>query len=333
MDHAKAAVRRYAGLELGYVEGIPAHMHLDDATRELFVADPGHDRVLRVLVDTGHFRESAKPLFPIYSSPEDSFNYTIWEGLQWSVLGVVPRPSGLVITAGVVYVGSHALGQVFALDRATGAVLQAVPVAAPHALRALALAPADGALWFLHSAHIGRLHVSEPCAGVGFAAAHACADGAQGAGETDVDCGGPLCRRCALGAGCAVDNDCASGRCAGGTCLESVSTHGTTADFLYAYFDSDWHRNSFAHHMLNGEMGGASYLNPYPIMEADFCATVGINATTGELDCSAIDYDSLLLGGCWCHPCLPVNPCRNGGTCVNYQLQGYTCNCTGTGFR
>ena len=70
-----------------------------------------------------HFRESAKPLFPIYSSPEDSFNYTIWEGLQWSVLGVVPRPSGLAITAGVVYVGSHALGQVFALDRATGAVL------------------------------------------------------------------------------------------------------------------------------------------------------------------------------------------------------------------
>ena len=54
MDHAKAAVRRYAGLELGYVEGIPAHMHLDDATRELFVADPGHDRVLRVLVDTGY---------------------------------------------------------------------------------------------------------------------------------------------------------------------------------------------------------------------------------------------------------------------------------------
>ena len=54
MDHSLAAVRRYAGLELGYVEGIPAHMHLDDATRELFVADPGHDRVLRVLVDTGY---------------------------------------------------------------------------------------------------------------------------------------------------------------------------------------------------------------------------------------------------------------------------------------
>merc|ERR1719484_500519 len=86
--------------------------------------------------------------------------------------------------------------------------------------------------------------------------------------------------------------------------------------------------------MINGNHSdmAASYLNPYPIMEADFCATVGINATTGELDCSAIDYDSLLLGGCWCHTCLPVNPCRNGGTCVNYQNQGYTCDCADTGF-
>ena len=56
---------------------------------------------------------------------------------------------------------------------------------------------------------------------------------------------------------------------------------------------------------------------------------VGIRNLT-EPDCSLIDFDSLLLGGCYCHVCLPENPC-GGGTCVNYNTQGYTCDCSGTG--
>ena len=90
-----------------------------------------------------------------------------------------------------------------------------------------------------------------------------CHDGVKGAGEADVDCGGALCARCALGKTCAEDSDCASGRCGSGVCVASASDHGTTAEFLFTYLDSDWHRESFAHHMLNGEMGGASYLNPF----------------------------------------------------------------------
>ena len=46
-----------------------------------------------------------------------------------------------------------------------------------------------------------------------------------------------------------------------------------------------------------GQMGGASYLNPFPIMASFFCDTIGV--TNGTLDCNAIDFDSLLLGGCW----------------------------------
>lgn len=53
-------------------------------------------------------------------------------------------------------------------------------------------------------------------------------------------------------------------------------------------------------------MDHASYLNPYPIMSADFCERVGEpNATLGRPpNCAAIDYDALLLGGCFCHYCL-----------------------------
>ena len=334
-------MRRYAGLKLGYVAGTTSHMELDASSRELFVADTGNDRVLRVMVDTGNYREDAKVRFPIYSSPEASFNYTVWEGLQWSVFGAVPRPSGLALAANVVYVGSDTLGEIFAFDRATGAatgaVLQAVKVAyAPSRLRGITLSPTDGGLYLARShasgsGEVARLRVDTPCA-ASTAPAGPCQDGAKGADETDIDCGGALCKRCALQKACAVDSDCVSGRCASNVCLASVSTHGLTADFLYEFLDSARHRESFAHHMLNGEMGGASYLNPYPIMNASFCDSVGINASTGALECGRIDFDSLLLGGCWCHACLPVNPCRNGGTCVNYQKQGYACDCAATGF-
>merc|ERR1719482_416036 len=53
MDHSLASVRRYAGLELSYVEGVPAHLAIDATSRELFVADPGQDRLLVVHMDSG----------------------------------------------------------------------------------------------------------------------------------------------------------------------------------------------------------------------------------------------------------------------------------------
>ena len=336
MDHSLAAVRRYTGLELSYVAGVPGHMALDAASRELFVADPGHDRLLRVHVDSGAWLEDAKPLFPIYSSPEASFNYSVWSGLQWEVFGTIAMPSGLALAASVVYVGSHALGEVFAFDRLSGELLHvAVATTQQYSLRGLSLSPLDGALWFVHAEGVSVMRVSSPCDDAPPLAM--CTNGVLDSviEETDVDCGGRFCARCALGATCAVATDCSSGVCGGaGMCEAAASGHGGTGEFLWDYLDSERFEQSFMHHMAHGDMGGASYLNPYPIMEADFCETVGtVNGSgVGPVDCSTIDFDSLLLGGCWCHQCLPVNPCRHGGVCVNYQKQGYTCDCTATGY-
>jgi hypothetical protein len=48
-----------------------------------------------------------------------------------------------------------------------------------------------------------------------------CADGERSPslGETDVDCGGPICEPCALGRGCLVSSDCLSESCVGDTCI------------------------------------------------------------------------------------------------------------------
>ena len=46
-----------------------------------------------------------------------------------------------------------------------------------------------------------------------------CRDGIKNGAETDVDCGGGTCSRCATGRTCNVANDCTSGTCTGGQCV------------------------------------------------------------------------------------------------------------------
>jgi hypothetical protein len=40
-----------------------------------------------------------------------------------------------------------------------------------------------------------------------------CLDAMQDGMETDVDCGGPVCARCAQGKKCLVNSDCVTGAC------------------------------------------------------------------------------------------------------------------------
>jgi alpha-tubulin suppressor-like RCC1 family protein len=49
-----------------------------------------------------------------------------------------------------------------------------------------------------------------------------CEDGANGEGETDIDCGGDVCAACASGKVCQQDDDCVSAFCLAGTCSTSL---------------------------------------------------------------------------------------------------------------
>ncbi len=50
-----------------------------------------------------------------------------------------------------------------------------------------------------------------------------CINGVKDGGETDIDCGGGTCPRCANGKSCSVDNDCVSGTCSNGVCVACTS--------------------------------------------------------------------------------------------------------------
>lgn len=47
-----------------------------------------------------------------------------------------------------------------------------------------------------------------------------CSDGVRNGNETDVDCGGPSCPKCADGRACVAGSDCVSGVCSAGVCVE-----------------------------------------------------------------------------------------------------------------
>jgi hypothetical protein len=55
-----------------------------------------------------------------------------------------------------------------------------------------------------------------------------CSNGAidPDTGETDIDCGGPDCHGCALGAQCNVQSDCSDGQCLAGFCQEPGCSNG-----------------------------------------------------------------------------------------------------------
>ena len=58
----------------------------------------------------------------------------------------------------------------------------------------------------------------------------ACSDGLRNGRETDVDCGGGTCPRCASGKTCASRSDCASALCTTGTCQQCAArSSGTDA--------------------------------------------------------------------------------------------------------
>ena len=101
----------------------------------LFISDSGADRIVKVLVDSGHYARDARTASPgfeaysIYSSPAATFNYTVWDGLQYATFASVPMPSGLALSGSTVYAGSHSSGLVYAFSRASGILLSVVQAA------------------------------------------------------------------------------------------------------------------------------------------------------------------------------------------------------------
>jgi sugar lactone lactonase YvrE len=116
-DHGDGLTYRYATGELERRPGVPAHLALDRATRNLYVADTAHGRIVRFatpdstdgarMIDTGGPKEG-----PLYLLPETNVETVVPAGAG------LRAPSGLALHDGTLWVGDYATGRIhlFGLD-------------------------------------------------------------------------------------------------------------------------------------------------------------------------------------------------------------------------
>lgn len=297
MDHAVASIRRYPEVTLRRgAGGVHAGMVVHASRRELFVASPGEGAVKAVGVDSGRFARTAREEYPIFSSRLPSFEYSIYECVDHRVFATgMDTPSGLALDpdgGSRLFVAEHATGTLHAFEVATGAKLATYRTGRRFALGGMAFAPASGVL-----------HVVDTAAGELLALGRAEACEASG-----VSSRGNAAFEASLAAVSGVPSLHRNYTCT----ADAQIPNGTLFDQVHA---------------------DTGYASDDPNVQS---SSTGMDASAALLanrtDCgatSALNFDALLLGGYFCHTCLPRDmgaSCDRGGLCTNVQWRGFTCD-------
>jgi DNA-binding beta-propeller fold protein YncE len=113
-DHMDGKKRRYSNVKLLRVQTVPSHMHFDNESGWLYIADTGNRRILRVNIDSST-KGATLPSFP--------FDGNLWEyagEVQESFIGqsgnLLQRPSGVTLHDGILYVTDNQNGNIHAFD-------------------------------------------------------------------------------------------------------------------------------------------------------------------------------------------------------------------------
>jgi DNA-binding beta-propeller fold protein YncE len=296
MDHAVASVRRFPNIELERgPEGVHAGMVVHPVTRELFVAVPGANKIIAVHTDSGTFARTAREEYPIFSNALPSFEYSIWECPEQRDFATdIQMPTGLALNAegDRLFVAEHMTGDILVFEVSSGALLYRINTGFTS-IGGMALSPKSKALYFVDE-ETNTLNVV----------------------KMNAECAAPFQSRTSLYFLSSIEQ--------AATDVGNVSLfrdYACVADPIVpdaAFFDQ-----------VHLETGYASD-NP------DVQSMAGMDETAALLanrtDCgytSDLNFDALLLGGFFCHMCLPGEQgaeCDFGGTCTNVQWQGYVCD-------
>lgn len=114
-DHSDGRLRRYTDVVLTRVAGVPSHMVVDTASGNLFIADTGTGRVLKVDPSTataaGRLTASNEPLAE-YLEHTGATVHVFASGLM--------QPSGLAIHNNRIFVSDHSTGEIIAYSLESG---------------------------------------------------------------------------------------------------------------------------------------------------------------------------------------------------------------------
>jgi len=302
MDHSIAAVRRYPEVKLHRGDlGMHAGIVVHPTRREIFISNPGDSTIIVVGADTGSFARIAREEYPIYSNRLPSFDYSIWECVKQRVFASdIHKPSGMALSndGERLYVAEHDSGRILVYEVSSATILHIIQTGLTS-IEGMAMSPNSNMLYFVDSKTntLNVIRRNKPCNGTYTTRVmeeySSAIDVATEEFEEKV---GPDIFYVHY------DNECI---------IETVIPNVT-------YFDQVHNDTGYASNDTDVQgpsgMDGDAYL------------------LANRTDCGyndGLNFDALLLGGFYCHPCLPITNgamCDEGGTCQNVQWAGYTCD-------
>jgi hypothetical protein len=153
-----------------------------------------------------------------------------------------------------------------------------------------------------------------------------CLDGVKNGGETDVDCGGPVCPGCANGLNCTLGTDCQSGHCVNGKCVQCSVPADCGASTVCHTFTctSGVCGSTFAN--ASTACSTPSCLNSTTVQQGGTCDGAGTCQPGNQVNCSPY-----ICSGTACKTsCSSPGDCASGFDCsatnVCKKAQGQTCS-------
>ncbi len=144
-DHSDGEVRRFIEGELLRVPEVPSHLALDRALRKLYIADTGHQRIVRLAVDTGSAGADIPALDPI--AVHVQMDGAVLE--EWVPPGVLRLPSGVALAGDNLLVTDNATSKLWWFD------------SAGHALGSLDTGLPEGSLSGVSLGPDGKIYLSD----------------------------------------------------------------------------------------------------------------------------------------------------------------------------
>ncbi|CAJ1936627.1 unnamed protein product [Cylindrotheca closterium] len=300
MDHSVAAIRRYVEVELERGDpGVHAGMVVHPTRREVFVAVPGANKIIVVGADSGDFARTAREEYPIYSSALPSFEYSVWECVDQRVFAEgIDTPSGMALSddGSRLFVAERGSGNILVFEIESASLLYTIETGLTT-IGGMAFPPATvGATSMLYfvdeqTNSLYRINPDEECSTPVQSRVNPSFTVAVNSATANID-GFSLSR----------DYEC------------SVDPIVPDASFFDQVHDD------------------TGYADDNPDVQSNMTGMdAGAALLADRTDCgfdSELNFDALLLGGYFCHRCLPEEylNCDTGGICSNVQWEGYTCD-------
>lgn len=296
MDHSVASVRRFPEVKLARgAPGVHAGMVVHPERRELFISVPGDNKIIAVHADSGEYSRTARQEYPIFSNALPSFEYSIFECPEQRDFATgINTPSGLALSPDgeKLFAVERDTGKIIAFEVSSGSLLFSIDTGL-NSIGGMKFSPTTQVLHFVDE-NTNSLYAVQPTSA----------------------CSTPVASRSSLAFADMVEEATELL----GNSFSLYRDYTCTVDPQIPdaiYFD---------------QVHDDGYASDNPDVQSDMA---GMDASAALLanrtDCgptSDLNFDALLLGGYFCHQCLPGGgaECDPGGTCTNVQWQGFTCD-------